>query len=197
MGTIARVQTVFTGWPGAPGLQTSFFHLDAMWAWSGYFQNAIDGVQAAYEAEPSLFSSGETITVSPIVDIFEDTTGVMLESFEGTSDPVSGTDGTGWGPTATGICVTWRTGGIVNNKRVRGRSFLVPMGSGAIDGDGTPVSAAITAAGNWAGLMEGGLSPYGNLVVWHRPINGAGGSSFIVTSHTIADQYAVLRSRRD
>jgi len=197
MGTIARVQTVFTGWPGGPGLQTSFYHLDSMWAWSGYFQNALDGVVAAYSSALGLFSSGETITVQPIVDIFEDTTGEMLESYEGDTDPLSGGGGATWAPTATGICVTWRTPGIVNNKRVRGRSFLVPVSGAAAEDDGTPTSTAIAQAQTWAAGMIGGLSPYGDLVVWHRPINGAGGSSHIVTSNTVTDQFAVLRSRRD
>jgi len=197
VGTIGRVQTVFTGWDGAPGLQTSFYHLDTTWQWAGYHQNVTDGVEAAYTAAAGLFPDGMTFTVNPIIDIFEDTTGEMLESFEGTSDPVSGMGGADWGPTATGLCVTWRTGGIVNNKRVRGRSFLVPVAATKIQSDGTPTMQALTEAGQWASTMEGGLSPYGDLVVWHRPINDLGGSSHIVTSHTITDQFAVLRSRRD
>lgn len=106
----------------------------------------------------------------------------------------------GWAA-PSGACVTWSTAGIrtVSSKprRVRGRTFLVPLSNEAYDVDGTikPVQLGQlqTAANNLASSGSG--SP---LLVYGRPgLNGTPvGQNWAVTGARITDQAAILRSRR-
>lgn len=197
MGTIGRVQTVLAGWDGGPGLQTSYYHLDTAWNWAGYHQDLVNGVAAAYASASALFPSVETMTTQAVVDVFDDITGELVNSYTGTDVITAGAGAADLTPTATGICVVWRTQGIRNNKRVRGRSFLVPLCADSMDTDGTPTTVALGRAGTWAAAMETAFGAFGDLVVWSRPKPGSPGLSYFVTSHTIHDQFSVLRSRRD
>jgi hypothetical protein len=101
--------------------------------------------------------------------------------------------------------VTYQTGGVVNGKHVRGRTYLSPLATGLDDSDGTPSpstrAVAELFATNWLGP---GSSVRG--VVWSRPLMGTGeeseefvryGSSHDISSFTTANKFAVLRSRRD
>jgi len=106
----------------------------------------------------------------------------------------------GWAAPA-GVCITWTTNGIrqVSSKprRVRGRTFIVPVSQEAYDIDGTikPVQLGQlqTAANNLAASGSG--SP---LLVYGRPgpENSPAGQAFAVTAARITDQVAILRSRR-
>lgn len=106
----------------------------------------------------------------------------------------------GWAA-PSGACITWTTAGIrqVGSKprRVRGRTFIVPMSNEAYDVDGTikPVQFGQiqTAANNLANSGSG--SP---LLVYGRPgVNATpAGETFRVTGTRITDQVAILRSRR-
>jgi hypothetical protein len=208
MANIGRVRVVFTGWPGSPGLATHFFHLDSMWNWAGYKQEVLNGVGAAYAGFTTYMADTEFFDVQPEVDIIDDTDGSLVETQMGTTVHGQGDDTTGQGAIATGFCLTWRTQGIVNSKHVRGRTFVVPVGHICADDNGTPTDASLVAAGTLATGLTNGLSPYGDLVVWARPVTEEmhtknpklvvrEGSSHIVTDCTITDQFAVLRSRRD
>lgn len=100
-----------------------------------------------------------------------------------------------------GACITWTTNGIrqvaSKPRRVRGRTFLVPLSSQVFATDGTindlDLGTLKTAANNLASSGSG--AP---LVVYGRP--GVGdtppGQVFVVTGSRITDQVAILRSRR-
>jgi hypothetical protein len=98
-----------------------------------------------------------------------------------------------------GACVNWYTDGVSNGRRVRGRTFIVPVGGGTLDSDGTLTAGALGAwRASTATLVA--ASNLARLVVWKRPndpplfINGG---AYDVNSFTINDKVAVLRSRRD
>jgi hypothetical protein len=90
--------------------------------------------------------------------------------------------------------VRWQTSGIVNGRRVKGRTFLVPLinttyGSGVI-GAGT-VSAIQSAADTFV------ASAGADMRIWHRPTAGAGGIAYPITAAVVPNLATVLRSRRD
>jgi len=97
---------------------------------------------------------------------------------------------------ATGACINWNTPEVRNGRRVRGRSFIVPLASSQYDVDGTLTAGALTGLQTRADTLVGGGW---DLQVYKRPtIKGAtDGDSATVTSARIADKTAILRSRRD
>jgi len=93
-----------------------------------------------------------------------------------------------------GARVTWETGSIVAGRRIRGRSFLVPMISSMFDTDGTLTSANRTQVVNAAAGLINGLAAAGlSLAVWSPTTSTVSP----VTSGVVPDQATVLRSRRD
>jgi hypothetical protein len=90
-----------------------------------------------------------------------------------------------------GAYVNWLTSGIANGRRVKGRTFMAPLINSAYDG-GTILNANLTTLQTAATA----LVTAGNTVVWHRPVNGAGGSSYQPASALVPDQVTSLRTRR-
>lgn len=127
------------------------------------------------------------------------TSGQMLGIYSGaTQTPVNGTAAAaaGWAAAAGGV-ITWNTAGVRNGRRVRGRSFVVPLSNEVWDIDGTiksvPMGTLNTAATN---LRTAGTDV--ELVVYARPsAPGANdGAQFPVLGHRVPDMSAILRSRR-
>jgi hypothetical protein len=99
---------------------------------------------------------------------------------------------------ASGACINWYTDGVRNGRRVRGRSFMVPIGSNGMENNGT---LNATALGSWRTATDLLIASFENstLGVWSRPSAPAAtdGIWHKTTSMTIPDKAAVLRSRRD
>lgn len=192
---IYRVKTTWTGFTGAPGY--TFLHFDAP------TEPTTAGAKAVYDAAASFFSgiSSQVTTaikfdVSTEVEILEQTTGQMIDvlAVTGTST-ITGIMGGGFS-SSTGACVTWETGEIKNGRRVRGRTFLVPLASANYDTDGTLTAAGLTDLRNAATALAGGGFSFG---IFSRPsAPGASDGSFhTVTSGRINDKTAILTNRRD
>jgi len=104
--------------------------------------------------------------------------------------------GQGWAA-AAGAVVSWSTPSVRNNRRVRGRTFVVPVSNEVWDVDGTlksvPYGTLNTAAG--ALRVDG---PEVDLRIYCRPTTPGGTDGFaaVVLSHRVPDMSAVLRSRR-
>lgn len=204
MSNIGRVRVVFTGIPAGPGIATHFYHLDEAWNWAGYADNLRDGVFAAYDELVSLIPDDVTFTVKADVDVINDANGELVATYTGSDQTQAFESLSGFGPLGVGFCCTWRTAGIVNSKHVRGRTFIVPVDSETIHITGTPTDLSLTHVNDWASAMETALGAFGDMVVWSRPKYEEDGTTLIragssheVTNHTIADKFAVLRSRRD
>lgn len=204
MGNIGRVRVVFNGIPAGPGMATHFYRLDAAWNWAGYDDNLRDGLESAYHELDDLIPDVMSFQVAPDIDILDEETGDLIATYSAAAQGGDFASANGFGPLATGFCTTWRTGGIVNSKHVRGRTFIVPVQWDVVDPiDGVPKEAAMGIVGQWATAVEGALGVFGNLVVWSRPVRNSegeitrAGSAHEVSSHTTATQFAVLRSRRD
>ena len=92
---------------------------------------------------------------------------------------------------ASGVCVNWLTGLFVNGKRIRGRTFLVPLVE-CFEGNGTLSSGAVSGISQAAADLAGGTP---GLVVASR--SGGGFITAPVAGVSVPDRAAVLRSRRD
>jgi hypothetical protein len=188
MAQLAKIDCVWTGFPGAPGHSVFYSPAtgtipvgplaDFFTAWGAF---------RPYLSNVAVPNSGDAI---------ESTTGALDGSWaSGDSANLAGATLSQIYAGPAGACVRWLTDGVVNGRRVRGRTFLVPLTAPSFQTDGTLLdSVRITirdAAYNLVTAAAGGLH------VWHRPVNGAGGSSHEITGVEVTDKVAVLRSRRD
>lgn len=187
MATIARVRAIWSG-TGVVGEGVSTFYFDQ--ADSGF----ISAVHGAMTGWRTVITNNVTIQVENSGDLLDDATGALAGTYtEAAVAPVVCT-GTSSYAAGVGARVRWRTSGIVNGRRQIGSTFVVPLGTGFYDGDGTLTGTAITALnlGITNMLTPGTCQP----LIWHRPSGGSGGSSAPVISGDVPDRVSWLRSRR-
>jgi len=198
MTELHRVRTHFFDFQGGPGICTMYaldvdtFLTDLSTMWSAFVGYMPTGLNVAVEA------SG---------DLIEDTTGEITGAW--TSDPATLRTGTRDGvySAPAGGCINWLTSTIVDGRRLRGRTFVVPLGFNTTDASGQLASAVHTTLVNASTDFKNAQDA--SFVVWHRPVEAkaatahseevvarAGGHG-LVTGVKVMPGVAVLRSRRD
>jgi len=186
--TLARVRVAWQNWPGSPGVST--FYLDP-----GPTQAQIDAIRQFWQALVTLLPAGLTINVPSSGDEINESTGQLTGVWVVGTTPLTST-GTGAGSYAgnAGAVIHWLTDGISGKRRIRGRTFLVPLVNGAFDATGaistsalsTITSAGTTLVNSMPGLMN----------VWVRPIPGRSGLQHSISSVRVPRLAVSLRSRR-
>ena len=184
--------------------------LRALWAGGGvtggglstfYFQQGAIGmpadVRAFFEAIKANIPAAVTVTVPNDGDIINDATGELSGSW---SEPSGGgiTTGTFTGDYAqgVGVRVKWLTGGIYRGRRVRGSTFLVPIG-GALCGTNGQLDPATQVILQAAAVQLVADQP--TMVIFSRPSDVAPattGESNVVTGASVPSSVSWLRSRR-
>lgn len=200
MTQMARLKINWTGFSGAPGFTNLYFrdfsgtgNID-----QAIVNGAITKTDTWLNAWNSRLPATVNVVIDPVVDVVEDTTGELVGFFTGT--PFTRANGTGTGnySAASGACVNWYTGAVVRGRRLRGRTFMVPLAGSALAVNGTIDDTALTAlrSATTALINDAGA---GDIGVWSRPTSATAtdGQWAAVTSSTIPDKCAVLRSRRD
>lgn len=182
-----RVTSTWTGFAGAPGYTQLYF---------GELDNGtVAATRAFWNSLTALLPNDVTITVANSGDLIDAVTGDITGGWTETSTtPVVGINTGSWA-NAAGLGVNWVTPAIINGRRLRGRTFIVPAASAAFDNDGSLTGATVTTLTAAAQALVADASS--ELLVWHRPKPGSGGSSAVVTSVVVPDKTFVLRSRRD
>jgi hypothetical protein len=204
MVEVARFKTKTTGWAGSPGWTTHHYTRSGVVAWASHAPNIIANIQSALADIASLLPSSMLLETLGTYDVIESTTGEILYSGEVGPSSQNGTGTDEYGPLATGLCVTWRTAGVVAGKHVRGRTFIVPVHAGVQEANGSPSGAALALMATYALNM---LSTPTNtqfvtlarpkILPGPPPVVERAGSTHIITSATVKDTFAILRSRRD
>lgn len=200
MPNVARVTAVWNGFQGAPGYSKfSFGNVTDLSTAGG----ATSAVRAMFQGVASLIRTGHTVQVQAVVEMHDMDTGLLVSEFTVTPAPsiVNGTASaaTVWAG-GTGVTVNWKSAGIFNGRRVRGRTYLVPL-IGVADVDGTLLATAMSTVQSAAdGLVT---SVAADLVVWSKkfttdakPVQIQGGMNS-VTAAVITDKTGILKSRRD
>jgi hypothetical protein len=194
MSTLYRIRSVWTGFSGAPGYTNHYFGTtDPLAAGAAL---AASDVRTFWDTIKARFPSNVTITVDPLVALIEDINGEQSDEINVTPSPAAVT-GTGLSTYAApvGASIAWSTSTYRFGRRVKGRSYIVPMSVNDFDAAGTLTSTAHSnLQAGAAGLVAGGSQ----MVVFSRPteVHPIGGSS-LVTGSTVPDRAAVLKSRRD
>lgn len=200
MANMLRVVARWTGFQGSPGYSNFFFAADN----DGFHTDeaadlCADKVDAFFGVAAGLFPSTFRISTLSDVDEIDPTTGELQRTFNaGARGAVAGSAAANGYSGTSGAVVTWRTSGVRNGRRVRGRTFLVPTANVAYDIDGTLQNSTLTTLNNAATGLRTVFSNF-QLGIWARPTapGAADGAWFPVTSASVPDMPAVLRSRRD
>lgn len=191
---ITRITALWTGFRGAPGYSNFFFTgppFDPEEA-----RLAAVAVRNFFFAIRAHLPSSVTIQVQPTGDVIDEATGQITEQVDFEQPPtVAGSGGADYSA-ASGAVVNWNTTSYRNGRRVRGRTFLVPLGSITYDGNGDLDSETVTAIRTAATELATASLP-NPMVVWSRPRDGSPGQAHAVTSASVPDLGAILRSRRD
>lgn len=204
MADLDRVRVKWTGtFTGQPGVST-FYFLDAT--------THLTHLKDLYGLILNYIPNDVDITVEDTGETIDSATGDAVGSWTGTSPGTIGGADAGGYSSPVGAIFQWMTGTYLSGRHLKGRTYIVPLGSSAFDVagslDGGFLSIARGAATSQLALFAG------DLVVWQRPrlatpswtdkygrfhpaISARGGGYAPVSSATMPDQAAVLRSRRD
>ena len=191
-----KIVARWDGWGGAPGFSNFYFSGTGDEA---HLNDHADAVHDFFTGVVGELPNAVTITFQPTIQRITEADGTVIDEVAiGTvPSPVTGLGGANFSA-PSGACITWLTADSVNGRRVKGRTFLVPLATAAYGPDGTlndTILAEIRTAAN-ALVARNTADANGKLVVWHRPVNGAGGSSHTVIAASVKDRAAMLTSRR-
>lgn len=145
----------------------------------------------------NIIPAGVRIAGDTFVDEMEDSTGDQVGRLGITANPdIVGVGSGNWASPA-GACITWSTNTFIKGRRLRGRTFLVPLdGVNAFATDGTLNGTLLSGT---QAAVTGFLGSLSEPVVWHRPTtkDGVDGSSSAIIAGQMKDKVSVLTSRRD
>lgn len=198
MASLDRVRLALTGFVGGPGVCTFY-------AVSGSdLQTPLNNFANAMAA---FMPPVVTLQVEQSGDTIEDTDGALTGSWTGAAQPAHVGSGTAEYAAPVGFCCTWLTPIVRDGHRIKGRSFIVPVGRDLFQSDGSIEPYTLVTAAAAADALVSGAG--GNFRIWHRPrlaqvaspghraLAAHDGSQAAVTASSIRDKAAVLRSRRD
>jgi hypothetical protein len=196
MASLWRYRMRWSGWAGGPGVST-LYASDVAGTPQDH-SNAVAGLFADVmtpSGAPSLLPAGVKIAGDPFVDVIDPATGDQTGTIGVT--PVAALNGiaTGGWADVSGLSLTWITASFIKGRRVKGRTYFVPMAAGAYETDGTLTTAVLASVQAAASQYLGKIS---EPVVWHRPttVGGSDGSDSSIAAGRIIDHPSILTSRR-
>lgn len=183
--SIERLQVALTGGPGGNGVWTTYW-LDAAAAQP----QVLDFCAAWRNGMPD----DVTLSVPDTGDVINEETGDLTSVWAGGTDGgYAGIGSAGWAA-GVGMMIGWRTAGIVDGRRVNGRSFMVPLVSTVFGTNGLPLTAWVDVFLDEANDLIAHTP--GNMQIWSRPKGESLGSTHSVVSATVPVTATSLRSRR-
>jgi hypothetical protein len=207
MPLLARYKLRWNGFNGAPGY--SVFHMRDFVGDDTTvpdIQGGANKILVFATRLQAVLPANVNLSLLPDVEVIDEATGEIREVRGAVVDPPkfgSAAAGTGYAA-AVGAVITWRTGIVIDGRRLKGRTFLVPLTAGAFQNDGSLLQTTVDTLNTAAtGLHDSVGSP--DLGVYSRPrkadpvknITAREGRWALVTTHSVPDMGAVLRSRRD
>lgn len=192
--SILEITAKWSGFSGGPGYST--FHTTNAGIVTSAVDNSVTGVMTFFENIKAQLCTNTTIQVQAEVKELDPATGALVGLHTAaTAGTKVGSGSPNQGPSPAGAVISWGTGGVNRGRRVRGRTFVVPMALQVFQADGS-IDNAVVAALKSAATNYRTSSAYESLI-WSRPRAGAGGAAFPILTSNVPDMVAVLRSRRD
>lgn len=193
---LGQIRVLWTGGPSAPG----YTILNTIWGTSSSAVAAQAAVRKFFDTIKGSIPDDYTLQVQQEMTIINASTGKLeqLEMASSAQAPIVGLMGQGWAA-GVGVRVDWQGGGVLNGRRIRGRTYIVPYNASVFDASGQVPASVRTSLGGYATTMITDLAAANTpLCVWNRPSvkNPVGGAS-VVQSAAVSSKAAVLRGRRD
>ena len=153
-----------------------------------------DALETFFAAIADRIALNVQIVVPSSGDLIESTTGDLVGTWSdpGTGGTVSTTGNSGF-TQGVGARIVWNTNGIFNGRRVRGSTFIVPLGADAYEGAGAITATMINDMQAAADALVANTAPFGT---WSRPTGLNNGQFSVWTSARVPDAVSWLRSRR-
>lgn len=201
---LLRVKMRWTGFSGGPGY--SIFHFNDFGSEEdGWNPALVDATNVAAKIDTfaqgilGVLPAGVTLQVMGDVEEINTATGELVDIHSVTAPP-SRTPSHSAGPYSApvGAVITWRSARVHRGRRIRGRTFLVPLIGATFENDGTLTTTAIGTITTAAQALHGTVGSTGDLCIYARPSapGASDGAAGIVTGFSVPDMGAVLRSRR-
>lgn len=208
MQQIIRVKIDWSGFQGAPGLTALYFRdFEGGEDQVPFMQQAVTKAELFTTEVAKKVPSGVTLKVATDCELLNAEDGELLDVRSVTSAP--GKSNASYASqaysAASGAVINWRTGSVHRSRRVKGRSFIVPLAGNAFEANGTLHADTITTlqAGATALLNTASSPDFG---IWARPqrVKNSDGTTtlipngqwYVATSSNVPDMSAVMRSRR-
>lgn len=204
MTVLNRTRVIFTGLIGGPAVSTMYF-LDTNTCLPSLY-NFWNGVRG--NMPPNVH-----ILIDPAGDKIEDTTGELVGAWSGAPQAEIVCNGGATYAAPVGALVTWPTASILDGRRLKGRTFVVPISAGAYTNGGKLLADAVSQIS--AAALQLVVEQETSMVIWHRPFAGApavpatatkaakparpahDGGHALIAIPQVFDKVVVLRSRRD
>lgn len=182
MVTLHQLRVSWTGMKGGPGVSTFYSQTDK--------DVTLAHLHTFFDAIKYALPTSVTIKFPTVGSEIDSATGNVTGTWSSSLQPnVVGTDN-GRYSAPSGAVINWHTGLYVGGRELRGKTFLVPCGSGVFESDGS-------LNNDWVRdfqLAAAGLcGPDDPIVIW-SPLQGATAPA---VAGTVPDKSVVLRSRRD
>lgn len=197
MGTVSVLRALLTGWGGAPGYTIfNFCAAGEIPPTQAMCQEFATNVAAMYTGVKAWIRMPIKIDIEPEVKTYDIATGTPQDLIGFT--PPAQVEGTGSNttstlPYSTMVNVQLVTDAVRNGRIVKGRHFHGPIAGSTMDIDGTIKDTALAAfQTNYGGLLDV-VAP--RLVVWSRPVGGAGGAIGYVQSVKPKQMPGYLKNR--
>jgi len=197
VAAMQKMTATWTGWAGAPGTSTFYF------VGTSILDPLI--VHDFFAAVAPYLPASTRIQVAGSGELVEPTNGQVTGTWNANVPAVVAGTGAGGVPQlAMGPQVRLDTGSYRRGKHIRGRIYLIPSQSVAMDSTGQVAAATVTAITGAATALKG--SSAGQWCVFHRPTFQPGvkppvlvnpGEAIAIQTTTCMAKPAVLRSRRD
>lgn len=186
--SIYRVRTLWTG-PSSPAVSTLFFDVAA-----GFTpQQLADAVEDFWVAASAGISSAFGWDIEDEVRQYNEVTGALQSAISVTGASGVGADANARIDLLQGL-INWATGQVVNNRIVYGRTFIPGVTEQVNDTNGTPTAGYLSVLNSAIAALAVGVPDA--QVIWHRPVDGAGGEALEVIAGAPKDQWSYLRTRR-
>lgn len=214
MTQLLRLRLNWTGFSGGPGYTNLHFGVpggsDGAWITPENIASAVSKTDTFVNVLNAALPSAVSLQIDKTAEVIAIVDGRLIDYK--TVSPFARANGSGTGnwSAASGAVINWYSSGIRNGRRVRGRTFVVPLAGSALDSNGTIADATVSAFANAATALlapgTGGIQ----LHVWGRPTRSdvidpatgkktvnADGVAHPAISARVPDKVAVLTSRRD
>ena len=182
----------WSGSTGGPGVTVLNARLSGAALSTGPQQFA-DNVRVFFEAVKGYLPNELTIAYPDEVTELDTVSGQLLEVHPVTAPASTAGNATTGYAHASGARVDWLTSSILNGRRLRGTTYLVPISAGAFGNTGLLLPTAKSVLQTAAQAYVDGMQNIGAAAVWSR----THGIVADVIGVSVPDLGAVLRSRRD